>query len=161
MGIDVHRRSIDWCKHYIERDHPSFQFKHLNLYNERYNENGVKMDDDFRFEIEPKSVDIIYLFSVFSHTTKEDMIIYLKDFSRILADKGKIFFTTFVEKDVPDVSINPKNYRLKCSGPLHIVRYKKDYLFSVLDECGYSILSFTKGAEVDGQSAVYLSKKND
>jgi SAM-dependent methyltransferase len=160
IGIDVDRRSIDWCKRYIERNHPLFEFKHLNLYNERYNKNGIKIDDGFCFEVEPDSADIVYLFSVFSHTTEEDMRAYLKDFSRILDDRGKILFTTFVEEDVPNVSINPEDYRLKCSGPLHIVRYNKDYLFSILDESGYSILSFTHGTEADGQSAIYLSKKN-
>ncbi|UCG50865.1 MAG: class I SAM-dependent methyltransferase [Candidatus Latescibacterota bacterium] len=161
MGVDVDRRSIDWCKHYIERDHPSFKFKHLNLYNERYNKGGVKIKDGFRFEVESKTVDIVYLFSVFSHTTEEDMRVYLKEFLRILADKGNIFFTTFVEEDVPNITINPENYRMKCVGPLHIVRYKKDYLFSILEECGYSIQSFAHGTETDGQSAVYLSKSND
>lgn len=98
---------------------------------------------------------------MFSHTTEEDMRVYLKDFSRVLHDRGKIFFTTFVEEDFPNISINPENYRLKCSGPFHIVRYNKDYLFSVLDEYGYSILYFSHGTETNGQSAIYLSKKND
>ena len=97
---------------------------------------------------------------MFSHTTEEDFKIYLKDFSRILTQNGKVFFTTFIEDGVPNISINPKNYRLKCRGPLHVVRYKKDYLFSILDELDYSILDFTHETEADGQSAVYLSKKN-
>jgi len=160
VGIDVDRKSIDWCKRYIGREHPSFNFKHLNLYNERYNKKGIKIDDKFRFEVEPKSVDIVYLYSVFSHTTEEDMRIYLKDISRILNGKGKLFLTTFVEEDVPNISINPENYRFQCSGPLHVVRYKKDYLFSIFDEYGYSVLSFTHETETDSQSGIYLSKKN-
>ena len=161
IGIDIDRKSISWCKQYIESKDPSFKFKHLNIYNERYNKNGVKIDGGFCFDVAENSFDIIYLFSVFSHTTEEDMRAYLKDFSRILDKGGKIFFTTFVENDVPNVSINPENYHLKCSGPLHIVRYNKDYLFSILDEYEYSILNFTHRTEADGQSAIYLCKKND
>lgn len=160
IGIDVDLKSINWCKQYIESKHPSFKFKHLNLYNERYNKNGNKIDAGFCFDVAENSVDIIYLFSVFSHTTEEDMRAYLIDFSRILDKGGKIFFTTFVEEDVPNVSINPVNYHLKCSGPLHIVRYNKDYLFSALAEYGYSILNFTHRTEADGQSAIYLCKKD-
>ena len=104
------------------------------------------------------SVDIIYLFSVFSHTTEDDMKVYLKDFARILNKGCKMFFTTFVEYNVPNVSINPENYHLKCSGPLHIVRYNKDYLFYALSEYGYAILNFTHRTEADGQSAIYLCK---
>lgn len=159
IGIDVDLGSVKWCRRYIERNHPSFQFRHLNLYNERYNKKGIKIKDGFHFEVENNSADIIYLFSVFSHTTEEDMRLYLKDFSRILDNNGGIFFTTFVEENVPDIRINPENYRLNCSGPLHIVRYNKDYLFSILNESGYSVLRFSYGTEADGQSAVYLSKK--
>jgi predicted SAM-dependent methyltransferase len=107
------------------------------------------------------SVDIVYAYSVFSHTIEEDMRAYVKDFSRILADDGKLFFTTFVEEDVPNVSINPRDYRMKCEGPLHIVKYRKDYLFSIINESGYSMMSFTEGTEADGQSAIYLCKKNE
>jgi len=161
MGIDVDRKSIDWCKNYIEQSYTSFKFKHLDLYNERYNKKGIKIDNEFRFEIAPKSIDIIYLYSVFSHTTEENLRAYLKDFSRILDDNGKMFFTTFVEEDVPNISINPEKYQLKCAGPLHIVRYEKDYLFSILHEYGYSITNFTHKTEANGQSAIYLSKKNE
>lgn len=159
-GIDVDRGSIDWCNRYIGRNHPSFTFNHLKLYNERYNRKGVKIDEDFRFALADKSVDIIYLYSVFSHMTQGDMRIYLREFSRILDDRGGIFFTTFVEKNVPPVSINPEHYRLKTSGPLHIVRYDQTYLFSILAESGFSVMGFDYGTETDGQSAIYLKKIN-
>lgn len=159
-GLDVDNKSIDWCRRYIESDNPSFSFKHLDFYNERYHTKGMKIDDHFRFEIESKSMDIVYLYSVFSHTTEKDLRIYLNEFSRILDKDGKIFFTTFVEEDVPNISINPNDYRLKCKGPLHIVRYRKAYLFSLIDAAGYAITAFTHATEADGQSAIYLRRKN-
>lgn len=160
-GINIDRDSIDWCQRFIGEEHPSFKFMYLDLYNERYNSSVIKLDDSFRFNLAPKSIDIVYLFSVFSHTTEEDMRIYLKEFLRILDDQGNLFFTTFVEKNVPDVSINPENYHIKCTGSLHIVRYNKDYLFSLLETFGYSILKFEHSNETDCQSALYLSKRKD
>ena len=157
-GIDIDLSSVNWCEKFIERKHPSFKFKHLNLYNERYNTGGQKIDTTFQFDVKPASAEIAYLFSVFSHTTEEDMRVYLKDFRRVLTPNGNLFFTTFVEDDVPDFSINPENYRLKCSGPLHIVRYNKQYLFSILAECGFSVVDFGHATEQDGQSAIYLRK---
>jgi SAM-dependent methyltransferase len=159
MGMDVHRKSIDWCRRHIEHNHPSFVFKYIDVLNERYNADGMKIHSQFRFDLEPQSMDVVYLYSVFSHMIEADMRVYLNDFLRILDGNGKVFFTTFVEEGVPDVTINPENYRLKCAGALHIVRYNKDYLFSVLDECGYSLLDFSHATELDGQSAIYLSKK--
>ncbi len=160
LGIDVDKASIDWCRRYIERDHPSFKFRHVNFQNDRYNKAGIGIDNGFSFDVESKSIDIVFLYSVFSHTIENDMKAYLKEFLRILDEGGKVFFSTFVEENVENFSINPDNYRLKCSGPLHIVRYDKAYLFSLLEEIGYTVQGFTYGTEADGQSAIYLSKKN-
>ena len=160
-GIDVDHFSIYWCKRFIAKHHPSFKFHHLSVYNERYNEKGIKIDGDFRFDIAGSSVDIIYLFSVFSHTTEEDMRIYLKEFNRILKENGSVFFTTFVEEKVQDITYNPENYSLKCSGPLHIVRYEKDYIFSIIKEYGFTIVNFMHSVEVDGQSGIYLCKRKN
>lgn len=158
-GIDLDKWSVGWCKRYIEKKYPYLKFKHLNLYNERYNKTGIKIDDNFMFEVADNSIDIIYLYSVFSHTTEQDMLVYLHEFSRILDKDGKIFFTTFVEKNVPDYSANPDEYWKSYSGPLHVVRYDKDYLFAVLEECGFIVKEFDHGVETSGQSAIYLGRK--
>jgi len=160
-GIDVDKISINWCKRFIGKYHPSFKFHHLSVYNERYNDKGTKIDRNFHFDFADSSIDIIYLFSVFSHTTEEDMRIYLKEFNRILRDKGSVFFTTFVEENVPDITFNPENYSIKCSGPLHIVRYNKDYIFSIIKEYGFTIVDFKQSVEIDGQSGIYLSKRKN
>jgi SAM-dependent methyltransferase len=157
-GIDVDNISINWCKRFIGKYHPSFKFHHLSVYNERYNNKGTKIDSNFHFDFADSSVDIIYLFSVFSHTTEEDMRIYLKEFSRILRENGFIFFTTFVEENVPDITFNPGNYSIKCSGPLHIVRYNKEYIFSIIKEYGFTIVNFMQSVELDGQSGIYLGQ---
>lgn len=159
-GIDVDSISINWCKRFIGKYHPTFKFHHLSVYNERYNKKGTKVDGTFRFNLAGSSVDIIYLFSVFSHMTEEDMRIYLKEFARILDKNGFIFFTTFVEQNVPDITLNPENYHFHCSGPLHIVRYDKAYLFSIIGEYGFHIVHFSYATEFDGQSGIYLCRRN-
>lgn len=160
-GLDVDRKSIDWCKRYIEREHPSFRFRHLDVANERYYREGGKLGEGFKFDLTDGSVDIIYLYSVFSHMREEDMRVYLTEFKRMLADSGRVFFTTFVEEDVPPVSINPEGYRFpRCSGPLHVVRYEKGHLFSVLDTLGFHVDAFNHRAEANGQSAIYLSMRH-
>ena len=44
IGIDVHSESIAWCKRYIGQKHRSFRFNYLDVYNERYNRNGSRLD---------------------------------------------------------------------------------------------------------------------
>ena len=159
-GIDVDHRSVAWCKQHIQSKHPSFQFHHIDIANERYNEQGAQLTKEFKFDFPGKSFDIIYLFSVFSHMREQDMRIYLSDFSRILNDGGKVFFTSFIEENVPSVSVNPRGYVFKkFSGPLHVVRYEKNYIHSILNEIGFIVESFTHRTEVHGQSAIYLRKE--
>jgi SAM-dependent methyltransferase len=157
-GLDIHRPSIGWCRRHIEPRCPSCRFLHLDVYNERYNEKGRRLEPGFRFELEDASADIIYLYSVFSHTTEEDMTAYLREFARILASGGGVFFTTFVEEDVPNVSINPPGYRLAISGPLHVVRYDRKHLFSIIERSGFTVAEYSYATETDGQSGIYLTQ---
>jgi len=160
-GIDVDAKSINWCKHHIESKHPSFKFYHYNIANARYNKRGVSLRESFRFGLPDNSIDIIYLFSVFSHMTEADMRIYLSEFRRVLDSEGKVFFTTFVEEKVPNYSINPDGYVFnRCSGNLHVVRYEKNYLFTIIRENGFIVEKFTHRTEADNQSTIYLGKKH-
>ena len=115
------------------------------------------MDAGFRFDFPSASRDIIYLFSVFSHMTEPDARIYLSEFRRILAPRGGLVFTTFVEEGVENVAINPPDYRLACQGPLHVVRYNREYLFSMVEAVGFQVQNFVYAQDADGQSSLYLS----
>ena len=159
IGLDVDKYSIRWCNKYLNSKKEFYKFIHLDLYNERYNKDGAKFDNSYRFDITDSSIDLIYLYSVFSHTSEEDMKIYLNEFSRILKKKGNIFFTTFVEENVPDFTVNPEDYYLGIRGPLHVVRYNKEYLFSIIDDLGFNISKFDHGNEANGQSGLYLKIK--
>jgi ubiquinone/menaquinone biosynthesis C-methylase UbiE len=128
--------------------------------NARYNKEGKRLNNEFSFNLPGKSADVIYLYSVFSHMTQEDMCVYLKEFYRILDANGKIFLTTFVEEIVPAFSVNPQGYKFnQNSGQLHVVRYEKAHLFALVAGIGFSIDKFSYSTETDGQSALYLSKR--
>ena len=160
-GVDVGFKSIQWCKRCISHEHPSFQFVHINFKNLRYNPQGKKIDNQFQFPFSEKNFDIIYLYSVFSHMVADDVKVYLKEFNRLLRVDGKVFLTGFFEEDVPDITVNPKGYRMQWNGALHCVRYNKVFIDKGLrkdgggsDRCDYE-------TEADGQSGVYISKKKD
>jgi SAM-dependent methyltransferase len=158
LGVDVEKKSIHWCQRNFQKFHPGYRFEHLNLRNDRYNKNGVCLDKYFRFSPAAGGVDVVYLFSVFSHMTLEDLKLYLTEFSRVLAEGGGLFFTTFVEDGVPPVTLNPAGYRFTCSGPLHVVRYEREYLFDLLKSHGFALQAFSHATETDGQSALSLRK---
>jgi len=84
----------------------------------------------------------------------------LRDFRRLLASNGRLFFTSFAEEGVPDLSINPKGYRREWSGPLHCVRYRRGFLESLLESSGFKVDRFDYETETDGQSAFACSLKD-
>lgn len=156
-GLDVCKSSIEWCKRYIESKNPSYHFEHLDVASERYNKNGNRIDESFKFSIEDGSIDLIYVFGVFTNMDEHTIKIYLNDFKRMLAPGGRVFLTAFVEENVPDVSVNPKGYLFEeYHGPLHVVRFEKNYIFSLISRAGLVIDEFNYGTEYDGQSVFYL-----
>ncbi len=160
QGIDVDKRSINWCNRYITRGNPNFNFLWIDVENTRYNPSGENFSEKFELPFEDHSFDIIYLYSVFSHMISTHIMIYLQEFKRLLSQEGKIFLTAFVEENVPNMNINPPGYRRKnWKGPLHCVRYNKDYFNSMLYEYGFVLDKFDYEVETQGQSAIYLSHK--
>jgi len=158
-GVDVSKKSIQWCKRYLTRNHQNFNFIYLNVRNERYNPKGTPIDRSFRFPFNDQYFDIIYLYSVFSHMTKVDIEFYLKEFKRTISKKGKMFLTVFVEEDVTNMAINPKDYRNKWKGELHCVRYNKSFFTDLLSKYRFKVDRFNYESEPDGQSSFYLSCK--
>ncbi len=160
-GVDVGFKSIQWCKRCISKEHPSFQFVHINFKNLRYNPRGKKIDNRFQFPFSDQEFDIIYLYSVFSHMVADDVKMYLKEFNRLLNVDGKVFLTGFFEEDVPEMTVNPKGYRMQWNRALHCVRYNKVFFDELLNKYGFFIDRFDYEGETDGQSGVYISKKKD
>jgi hypothetical protein len=81
---------------------------------------------------------------------------YLNEFRRVLVPGGRAFLTAFVESGVPPMSINPPDYLRAWSGPLHCVRYDREFFEVLVAEAGFRLEHFVHGQETDGQSAVYL-----
>lgn len=158
LGLDVNKFAVDWCQRHIEKQHEGFYFMHLNVRNERYYAEGQAIDSNFRFPIADQEFDIAYLYSVFSHMVSEDIGVYLRDLQRILKPEGHLFFTAFVEDDVPDMTINPVGYRdIEWHSSLHCVRYNRKYMQNLLTQSGFRLDDFVYEQETNGQSAFYTS----
>lgn len=159
-GIDVSKPRINWCVRHISAKHPDFLFTHIDVENSRYNPYGQGITDGFSLPLSDGGCDIVYLYSVFSHMTIDQVDKYLEEIRRVLSESGHVFFTAFVEKDVPDMSVNPENYRRRWSGPLHCVRYERSFFDQLLRTRGFFVDHFEYGMETDGQSAYYLKARS-
>ena len=158
-GVDVSERSICWCRRYIQSYHSNFRFLHVDVLNARYHPDGRPIDRDFALPMDVGSFDIVYLFSVFSHMPTADLKAYLQEFARLLVAGGRVFFTAFVEQGVPPMSVNPSDYGMTWRGPLHCVRYERQFLFGLVRQAGFQVDEFEHAAEANGQSGVYLTKR--
>lgn len=158
-AVDVDRKSVEWCERYIHREHPTFTFTYIDVANPRYNKKGKISQTEIRLPFVDLAFDIIYLYSVFSHLTREDVTVYCREFQRLLHPEGKVFITAFVEEDVPNMTVNPQDYQgRRWTGPLHCVRYNREFIEQLYKEHGFVVERFEYGEETEGQSAYYLSK---
>ncbi|OIO55791.1 hypothetical protein AUJ46_00665 [Candidatus Peregrinibacteria bacterium CG1_02_54_53] len=157
-GIDVNETAIDWCMRFITPHHPSFVFQYIDIRNERYNPSGLKSAET-RLPLQDSSVDVISLYSVFSHMRSGDVCAYLEEFRRILKPGHKIFLTAFVEEGVKDEEENPSGYQREWKGSLHCMRFSLSFFRSLVEASGMEIIFYDHGTETDGQSAFVLQRR--
>ena len=160
LGMDSHDRYIWWCRRYIQRKHPSFQFEHIDVENERYNPEGKTIGEDFRLPIPDGYADVVHFWGVLTNMAPKHMLIYVSEIGRILRKGGTAFLTAFVEEQVPTWSINPSDYvSYPCVGPLHVVRYQQSYLHSVFTSHSLSVKAYSYQTVDEKQSEFHLEKR--
>jgi SAM-dependent methyltransferase len=154
LGIDVDPNRIRWCQNHLAVGDSRLKFQHLDVRNERYNPAGAQ---NLAVPIPDRSVDIIYLYSVFSHLLQKDVEEYLSIFSRILKSSGCCFVTMFVADGVPPCTENPQDFGpLKWEGRLHCILYSSDNWNRMLQGAKLRISKVVRNVNIDGQTGFYI-----
>lgn len=153
VGLDVNPYLVAWADRHLTRVDRRIRFEHVDVANERYNRNGQLTVKARAMPVDDDHFDIAYAYSVFSHMRSEDVRQYLQESRRVLRSNGVFVFTAFVEDDVADEEENPANYGpTQWFGPLHCVRYARDYFLNMIDAAALTVLRAEHGTETDGQS---------
>jgi ubiquinone/menaquinone biosynthesis C-methylase UbiE len=179
IGIDIYKKSIDWCIKNISEKNKSFKFNFWDIKDEWFNPEGLRVLNDFKIEASDNSVDRIFLQSVFTHLLESDIQYYFNDFSRILKGDGKIYATFFiVDKEIISSQstssyitfnheVGPGVWVHDLSQPAIAVAYTIDTLEKMaansglhIDRVVYGCWSGRSGEIIGGQDSVVLSKKN-
>ena len=159
VGLDVKRTAIEWCREYIQRDHPDFHFEHVDVVNARDNPGGVAIASDYRLPVQSARADIVYLWGVLTNMEPEHLAHYAGEIARLLRRGGTAFLTAHVEEGVPDATINPEGYTpYACSGPLHAVRYDREYLLGTFRRAGLVLTELAYHMAGNCQSDLYFVK---
>jgi SAM-dependent methyltransferase len=98
-GVEIIKRSIDWCTANIASRHSNFRFIHYDVEDELHNSSGTMRTTDIVLPIENGTIDRIFLFSVFTHVFQHDIEHYLREFRRVLKPGGLVYATTFIYTD--------------------------------------------------------------
>ena len=154
LGIDLDQRSIDWCQRHITSQFPSYRFLHVNVRNERYNPDGVDLDQ-VEIPAEEDSFDVAYSHSVLFALSESDVGAYARLFRRVLRPQGRVFLTAFVEEGVEPVAegfgyVLPRGVR-------QVTLWDKSHLAHTFEEAGLTIDEFLLHSELDGQAGLYMT----
>jgi len=156
LGVDVHRPSVDWCQRYLARS--NFAFVHVNTPNERYNPTGKTAP---KLPADSGSIDVAFLYSVFTHMRLDDIKAHLAEIKRCLKPGGKVLLTVYVEDWPKPEEENPNGYLRELGeniGALHRVVIDKATFETACREAGLSIDAFLYRSEtVTLQSAYVLA----
>lgn len=96
VGVDVYKKLIDYLSKNVSD--PRFSFFHVNIHNELYNPEGVKLSPDTRLPVKQDYFDIICLYSVFTHSEPHDYHNMLRILRHHIKKDGRILFSLFVNK---------------------------------------------------------------
>lgn len=101
IGIDVIRDAMAWCQNNYTLGHPNFIFHHFDAFNELYNPYGRYRTMDFSIPADDRTVDRIFLYSLFTHLLEDEVLHYLREFRRILKPDGLVFASFFLYPGKP------------------------------------------------------------
>jgi SAM-dependent methyltransferase len=99
LGVDIISLSIDWCQKNISARFPNFRFVHFDVKDQLHNPAGAMSTQEVRIPMEPGTVDLVILQSVFTHLLRADILHYLQEFRRLLRPLGRVYATMFIVND--------------------------------------------------------------
>lgn len=157
-GFDLVPTGVEWCQKNISKQHPNFEFLHIDLENDLYTSAADKADE-FVFPYGNESVDFVFLISVFTHMIPSEMSHYLDEIHRCLRPGGRCFFSCFTYDEVDRLSANAKfsfpytydHYALMNDKVVSAnVAFERQYLSACFDRSGLTLVSEHRGSWAGG-----------
>ena len=147
-GFDISPKAIEWAQREISSRYDNFAFSHFDLNHRLYNAEGEKSLNGFTLPYSDNSFDFIFLTSVFTHLSAEEIKHYLKEIERILKHGAVCLMTAFIkEEGIHDI------FKYEWSGgftnnlknPESAVAYEKNIFHSWISELNLSEINYFPG----------------
>jgi SAM-dependent methyltransferase len=140
FGIDILRNHVAWLRHNFTPAAPNFEFRHLDIKNDRYNPKGTLPADGFSFP-DVGTPDMILVLSVFTHMYEADMPRYFDQIAAKMDHRSVAYCTFFLENremrhlEGQGLSQYPMRHQtndhcwhFNAEDPLHAISYNEDWL---------------------------------
>jgi SAM-dependent methyltransferase len=98
VGIDTSLDVISHLRRHV--DDPRFEFHHIDVYNELYNDGGVALDSIEVLPLDGERFDAICLFSVFTHLGPHDYHQMLRLLRPHIEPDGRLVFSLFINRPI-------------------------------------------------------------
>lgn len=182
IGVDVIEPSINWLRQNVGSRNPRFSFHHSDIQDDLHNPLGKLRATDIRLPADDKSVNKIFLFSVFTHMFRDEIEHYLREFSRVLSPDGIVLSTMFIYNDdilsrARETNLTPWSLKFEyemeegvrfnsLDSKRGAVAFRDDTIRSIISGSPLSAVRFLNGSWSgyhdnvhDGQDAVILTVK--
>jgi SAM-dependent methyltransferase len=152
-------RHVAWCQGEISAAHPTFEFRLLDIRNERYNPKGRLDPAGARFPAGDRSFDGCAVFSVFTHLYQPVARQYLREIRRVLRPGGFAVTTWLLFDDarIPAITSDGAAYPMihvldeatryaSEEDPLRAIAFRQDLVVDLIAAAGLEVASVERGS---------------
>lgn len=176
-GIDPVPSGIAWCEHAVTSVYPNFTFQHLDIAHDLYNPNGAISGRSLKLPFADGRFDFVIMTSVVTHLPPEEVIVYVREVTRLLKPGGRLFMTAFVvdsaaeknETGKRDARLAFQRYRdspcwlVPELPPLAAIGFDDGFLDKVLERSGLAIQHKSpghwRGQEAEHYQDVFIAER--
>lgn len=141
LGFDLNPKLIDWCQRELAPHDPAFVFEHHDVFNPTFNPDPKKPSwlpmpaDDHSFKL-------LLAWSVFTHTTQQQAMHYLREATRVLDKDGIMVATWFLfeKRYYPMMQEFQNALYINDTDPTNAVIFDREWLQRTLQSVGLGIV---------------------
>lgn len=149
LGLDVLERHVAWCRRHLGGR--GWRFRHLDVRNARYNPAGALAPEELALGRYASAADLIVAASLFTHLESTAVRHYLREFTRVLSPRGRVYASFFVLDERPGAAMEFP-YALgggaRCQyrdEPLRAVGYSRPWLEDLFARIGLEVERLSYG----------------
>jgi SAM-dependent methyltransferase len=159
VGVDPHRRMIDWCRINLAPHAPGFEFRHHDVFHEFMNPDGEL--ETLPLPVGDGEVTLFVAWSVFTHLFESEAAFYLREIARVLHTDGVAVTTWFLfdKRDFPMMQAYQNTLFISDFDPTNAVIFDRTWLGGATEGLGLVMTRIIPPAVRGFQWTIYLQKQ--